>query len=72
MMPAMSGVDFYEALLARAPQLARRVVFMSGGVVNERVADFLRVVDNDCLDKPFLSEALRAFVQQRLVKLQEG
>jgi two-component system, cell cycle sensor histidine kinase and response regulator CckA len=72
MMPAMTGTEFYEALLARAPPLARRVVFMTGGIVNERVADLLRGLGNECLSKPFTSEALRAFVQQRLAKVDQG
>jgi PAS domain S-box-containing protein len=66
MMPTMTGMQFYEALLARAPQLARRVVFLTGGVTSANTADFLRVVDNDCLTKPILPRALRSFVAERL------
>jgi CheY-like chemotaxis protein len=30
LMPEMSGVDFYDRLVVRAPGLGRRVVFLSG------------------------------------------
>jgi PAS domain S-box-containing protein len=72
MMPTMTGVEFYEALLARAPQLARRVVFLTGGVTSASTADFLRVVDNECLAKPILPRTLQAFVKLRLELLQRG
>jgi hypothetical protein len=41
-------------------------VFLTGGAVNPRQADFLAVVPNVCLEKPFPAEALRSFIQQRL------
>jgi hypothetical protein len=72
MMPTMTGMQFYEALLARAPQLARRVVFLTGGVTSANTADFLRVVDNDCLTKPILPRALRSFVAERLAALERS
>ena len=30
LMPQVSGLSFYEMLVARAPHLARRVVFLTG------------------------------------------
>jgi PAS domain S-box-containing protein len=66
MMPQMSGMELYEKLLADYPEAARRLVFLTGGAVNHRQADFLAVVPNVCLEKPFPAEALRSFIQQRL------
>jgi len=66
MMPRMTGIELYERLLASHPEVARRVVFVTGAVIDDRIADFLAVVRNDCLKKPFLVETLRAAVQQRL------
>ena len=66
MMPHMSGMELYECLLVKYPRDAHRVVFVTGGVVNGRVADFLSVVSNVCLQKPMSSESLRSFVQDRL------
>ena len=66
MMPTMSGMDFYEALLGRDPALARRVVFLSGGVVTAATADFLRSVPNLFIAKPFTVASLLDTVQQLL------
>jgi two-component system, cell cycle sensor histidine kinase and response regulator CckA len=66
MMPQMTGMDFYERLLVDHPDDARRIVFMTGGAITARVADFLSVVPNVCLDKPVLNMPLRALVQQLL------
>jgi CheY-like chemotaxis protein len=65
-MPDMTGVDFYEALLKTRPEVARRLVFLSGGVLDARVADFLAVVPNTCLEKPFKIERLKAVIQSVL------
>jgi PAS domain S-box-containing protein len=36
MMPTMTGMEFYERLLAQHPEVARRVVFISGGAITAR------------------------------------
>lgn len=37
LMPEVSGVDFYDQLLALAPALANRVVFLTGAAHDPRV-----------------------------------
>jgi CheY-like chemotaxis protein len=66
MMPGMSGLDFYEALLGRDPDLARRVVFLSGGAVSERADAFLRSVPNPLINKPFTLAVLTQKVKECL------
>lgn len=66
MMPNMTGMELYERLLSGHPSDAHRIVFVTGGAASGRVADFLSVVPNTCLQKPMSRDALRAFVQQRL------
>jgi PAS domain S-box-containing protein len=66
LMPTMTGMDFYEILLGRDPDLAQRVVFLTGGAVTARARDFLQSVPNLRLDKPFGASALRAIVQHTL------
>jgi FixJ family two-component response regulator len=66
MMPTMTGIEFYEALLAQNPDLARRVVFMSGGAITARVDAFLKSVPNLRIDKPFKIATLRDTIQQLL------
>jgi CheY-like chemotaxis protein len=53
MMPAPGGIDLYERLRALHPGLARRIVFMTGGVFSARTAEFLASVENRRVAKPF-------------------
>jgi len=52
-MPGMSGIHFYEHLLATASPMADRVYFMTGDVINETFQDFLKRRGKSCLPKPF-------------------
>jgi two-component system cell cycle sensor histidine kinase/response regulator CckA len=66
MMPTMTGLEFYETLLARNPQLAKSVVFVSGGAVTAKVDTFLRSISNLQMEKPFKAAQLRDMVQRVL------
>ena len=66
MMPHMNGMELFEHLLALAPAAARRVVFLTAGSIDSRIADFLAAIPNDRLDKPITTAALRAFVDHWL------
>jgi PAS domain S-box-containing protein len=66
MMPRMNGMDFYEELLRTRPQLAHRVVFLTGGATTPRAVAFLQSVQNEQLRKPFNATMLRRKVQQLL------
>jgi PAS domain S-box-containing protein len=66
MMPTMTGVDFYEALLARNSDLARSVIFVTGGAVTANVDAFLNSVPNPKMEKPFKAAQLRDVVQRAL------
>jgi len=72
MMPNMTGMDFYEALLRQKPELASRVVFLTGAVMTSKVASFLDAVPNRRLHKPFDVDNLRALVQELLSALAGG
>jgi PAS domain S-box-containing protein len=63
MMGELSGMKIYDELHRRAPGREREVIFMTGGVFDNAVSDFLASVPNDCLDKPF---DIRAEVRRRL------
>jgi PAS domain S-box-containing protein len=64
MMPGMSGMQFYAELLNLHPETARRVVFLTGGAFTPEANAFLDRVDNERMDKPFNSDALRKVVQK--------
>ena len=52
-MPKMNGQEFYELAVEKKPELARRVVFLTGDVVNEETQAFLQSTGNPHLSKPF-------------------
>jgi CheY-like chemotaxis protein len=52
-MPRMNGQEFYQQAIRRKPELARRVMFLTGDVVNEETQAFLQSTGNPHLSKPF-------------------
>lgn len=68
-MPQMGGVDFYRQLELNHPELARRVVFCSGGVFGEDAREFIESTRNPVLHKPLepqaLLDALSGFLDRR-------
>jgi signal transduction histidine kinase len=52
-MPGMNGIQFYEHLLATNSAMAKRVLFMSGDVINDNFQEFLRRNSRRCISKPF-------------------
>jgi PAS domain S-box-containing protein len=65
MMGDMTGMDVMKALRDRSPDLAARVVFMTGGVFTEAAREFLATVPNMCVEKPFDLTALQAIITAR-------
>jgi CheY-like chemotaxis protein len=63
MMPDMTGMEFFDALLAKDPRLARATVFLTGGAFTPRAQEFLAHVDNLRLDKPFDFAAVDAVIR---------
>jgi PAS domain S-box-containing protein len=63
MMAEVSGMQLFDDLRRLRPGLEERLVFMTGGVFDPAVADFLASVENECVDKPF---DVRAEVRRRL------
>ena len=66
MMPEMSGMEFYDELARRAPELTERVVFISGGAFTQKASAFLERTSNQLVDKPFDPDTVRALVQRLL------
>jgi two-component system cell cycle sensor histidine kinase/response regulator CckA len=66
MMPMISGEGVYEQLRERAPDLAARMIFMTGGAFTEGAQRFLREITNPVLTKPFAPNDLRAAVRRML------
>ena len=66
MMPEMSGAELYRCLEVERPDVARRIVFMTGGAVSESLDLYLEESARPRLDKPFTPDELRAFVRRQL------
>jgi two-component system, cell cycle sensor histidine kinase and response regulator CckA len=63
-MPDMNGVDFYKTVAAKFPGLEKKMVFITGGLFDQGMADFLKTVPNTCLEKPFTFEDILRAVSQ--------
>lgn len=65
-MPGMDGPQLHAAIRAEHPELARSVVFMTGGATSDEHAHFLERSGAKRLEKPFQLETLRALVDELL------
>ena len=61
-MPEMTGPGLYEALRTASPELAERIIFMTGGTFTQRARDFLAAVERPLLEKPLDLSAVRALL----------
>ncbi len=67
LMPRMTGMDLHGALLALAPELPGRMVFLTGGAFTPKAREFLNRMTNPCLDKPFDNRVLRDLIREVLL-----
>jgi CheY-like chemotaxis protein len=65
-MPEMSGTALPAELAERAPEAARRMVFLTGDICTQQARAFAASVPNTFVEKPFDAAALRALVAERL------
>ena len=68
LMPEQTGIDLWTTLEARRPDLARRMVFVTGGAFTPASREFVDAHREACLEKPFELEELRALVRARLAQ----
>ncbi|MBI5533851.1 MAG: PAS domain S-box protein [Deltaproteobacteria bacterium] len=64
MMPRVSGVDVHLWLVQHHPQLARKVVFVTGGAFTPTAREYLENVSNVRIDKPFDPTNLQKMVAE--------
>ncbi len=66
LMPAMDGGEVYRNILARRPDLARRLLFITGDTLSESTLTTIRDTGQPLLAKPFgvreLESAIRDLV----------
>jgi PAS domain S-box-containing protein len=66
MMPMLTGMDVYDAILAIDEGQAQGMVFMTGGAYTPRAAEFLQSVGNPHLEKPLDRAALHAVLRGQI------
>jgi CheY-like chemotaxis protein len=66
-MPGLSGQQVFERLHAFNPDLSRRLIFITGDVVNEKTQEFLRAQNKICLSKPFTLSEFRTAISRVMV-----
>jgi CheY-like chemotaxis protein len=62
MMPNMTGLELVEALQERAPDQARRMIFLSGGVFSAQTRERIDEIRIPQLEKPVSAKELRAHI----------
>ena len=62
-MPNVSGRQVYETVLAGNAELAKRIVFLTGGALSDELEEFLAGLSNVVVHKPFSVDKLLAIVQ---------
>jgi PAS domain S-box-containing protein len=66
MMPEMTGMELHAELTRTHPEIARRMVFFSGGAFTTAAREFLRRVPNLQVEKPFDPAQLRDLIGRLL------
>ncbi len=69
MMPGMSGMDVFAAVSSRWPDVARRMVFLSGGISSPQAERFLAAHPVRRCGKPLGTASLQKLVQEFLAEL---
>ena len=72
MMPAGGGERLYRTLQGFAPDLARRVIFLTGGAVTDTARQFLRAQPQPILAKPLDLEKLAELAEKLRPQQQRG
>jgi DNA-binding NtrC family response regulator len=64
----VSGADVHAWIAKNRPELASRIVFITGDIANEETVDTLRKTGAPCVEKPFRVKQFIAVVEQTMGK----
>ncbi len=64
----VDGADVYNWLTANRPELARKLIFISGDIVNNETSTTLRLTSVPFVEKPFRVNQLISVVEQTIGK----
>ena len=65
-MPVLDGQQFYRRVAQNIPELAARIIFLTGDVMNEDTQGFLASVGNAHITKPFRLQVIEAAITRVL------
>jgi signal transduction histidine kinase/DNA-binding NarL/FixJ family response regulator len=66
MMPEMTGMEVFDRVRREAPEIAERMVFITGGAFTKRARNFLEAAPNPRVKKPFDLLEIRAVMADLL------
>jgi len=66
----VNGADVYDWIVSHRPELASRLVFITGDIANEDTAETLRRTGTPCVEKPFRVQQFITVVEQTMGKAQ--
>ena len=69
MMPSGTGIELHEWLAGAYPDLAGRVIFITGGTFAAQTTDYLQRIPNLRIDKPFDLKSFIKTVREALLRL---
>jgi two-component system NtrC family sensor kinase len=65
-MPGMSGVELYQYIHKHHPEMAQKILFMTGDVLGKDTQNFLKIAGHNYIEKPFeivkLLQAIRRII----------
>ena len=67
-MPGMTGFELYQTILRRDPNLATRVVFITGDTLSPATQAHIAQSGNPFIAKPFKIEQLEALIRLLLAR----
>jgi len=67
-MSGVSGIDLYEILKEKRPEMADRTIFITGDTMTEETNDFLASTGRPYLAKPFTPVQFLEIIENALVK----
>ena len=65
-MPELDGPGLYREIERRYPDLAKRVIFLTGDTLSANIREYLDKIGRPSLSKPFAMEEVRRVVQSAL------
>ena len=64
----ISGADVHDWIRQRRPELAARLVFITGDIANEDTAETLRRTGAPCVEKPFRVQQFLSVIEKTMGK----